>query len=225
MTDISPSTLTDLTPSGRFTEMARRGMLHTVSSLIDKHRKAIEKLTEIERSLQACNDPRSLAALGLWCIAKKKNFESEIKKRAGKLEGRKAALEKEIRQLTDELGRRRMEVEIIPIEEELRSDLAAMTSLVPQVVRKEDPFVGERNEVIDANLTLSTQEICRLLDQHFVREGEVCDQLPRTWAASYEVNSFLEAYLHPECRKLVHKLISVRRRLGVTASTQREKGR
>jgi hypothetical protein len=85
--------------------------------------------------------------------------------------------------------------------------------LVPRQVRKSDPSVVERNQVIDEHLNLTTVEICRILDQRSALNGEVSDWLPKAWAGDYEVNTFRDAYRHPRCRNRVHKLISVRRRL------------
>jgi len=87
-----------------------------------------------------------------------------------------------------------------------------MTSLEPRVIRKTDPCVAERNEVIDCNLNRPDQEICRVLDRNFIREGQACDYVPKSWLSRYGVPTFIEAYRHPECRNKVHKLISVRRR-------------
>ena len=195
----------DVGMSGRFLELARSGRLVPVSEAIQDRVKIAKELVEVEGKLRACNDPVKLPEFAVWCITRKKNFEPELRKLAANLEARKSKLLAKLHKIDQLLDQEQFV-------EEWTVDAAPMTSLVPRLVRKSDPFVVERNEVIDSNLKLSTQEICKLLDRNFPRDSHgCCDQLPRFWPRDFQVDTFLAAYRHPKCRNRVHRLISGRR--------------
>lgn len=193
--------------SGKFLELARNGELVTVSDAIHDRAQIATKLAAVEGKLKACNDPARLAEFEKWCRKGKKNFESRLRKLVADLENQKCLLLAEYRQIDQRIHQKEIAVE-------WEVDTAApMTSLVPRMVRKSDRCVAGRNEVIDCNLNLPDREICKLLDQHFTREGEVSDNLPKTWERSHRVQTFGAAYLDPKCRGKVHTLISKRRGL------------
>ena len=198
----------DVGISGKFIELARNGQLVAVSEAIHDRVKVSRKLVEVEGKLKACNDPAGLAEFEKWCRKGKRNFESRLRKRVADLENQKCLLLAEYRQVDQRIHQKELAVE-------WTTDPSALTtSLVPRLVRKSDTFVAARNEIIDRNLSLTNEEICRHLDQEFGWEGRECgEHLPKPWVVRYHVGSFLDAYRHPKCRNLVHKLISVRRRL------------
>jgi hypothetical protein len=197
----------ELGSSGQFMKLARNGQLMMVSKAIQHRSRLAKALVEIEGQLSACNDQASLAELAIWGLQRKRDFELNLRKLVASLETRKCQLLAEMHQIDQQLAQDHPSVEwtIYP---------TPLTSLVPRRVGKSDPYVVERNEVIDEHLSLSTEEICRLLDQHFARDGQVSDWIPKNWARDYEVDTFRDAYRHPQCRNLVHKLISVRRHVG-----------
>jgi hypothetical protein len=197
----------ELGASGKFIELARNGQLIVVSEAICDRSRVVKELTEVERQLIACNDNQSLAELAIWCVHKGRNFESRLRKLAAGLEAQKCRLLTELRTIDHQLAQEHPGVE-------WTAELAPISSLVPRLTRKTDPYVAERNEVIDEHLDLPNQQICKLLDQNFARGSRgCCDHLPRTWALTNKVHTFTGAYRHPQCRKLVHKMISVRRHL------------
>jgi|SRR5579864_503288 len=192
--------------SGGFLKLARNGQLVTVSSLIQKRAKVAENLIPVEAQLVACNHPTALVEFALWCLKRRKQFAVELPRKVQSLEVRKIQLRTEVERIDQLLAQDESSFE-------WTTDSGPMTSLVPRVIRKTDPCVAERNEVIDCNLNLPDQEICRVLDRNFTREGQGCDYVLKSWVSRYGVRTFIEAYRHPECRKKVHKLISVRRRV------------
>jgi hypothetical protein len=194
--------------SGKFLKLARNGRLVAVSGAIQNRAKIAKELAEVEGKLNACNDPATLSELAIWCSTRRGDFGPKLKKLAANLEYRKCRLLAALRGADQRLHQDELSLEwdVDPT--------ALMTSLVPRLVRKSDQFVAERNEVIDRNLNLTHEEICRHLDQELGWEGRECgEHLPKTWVLRYRIDSFLAAYRHPKCRNLVHKLISVRRRL------------
>jgi hypothetical protein len=192
--------------SGYFMALARNGQLAAVSDAVLNRVKIAKELAEVEGKLNACNDPTSLAEFEKRYRKSKRTFEPRLQKLAADLEDRKCRLLAELRQIDQRLD-----------PEELGGEWAVdprpMTSLVPRLVRKGDTFVAERNEIIDRSASLPDFDVCKVLDQHFAREGEVSDTFPRSWERSHRVQTFTAAYLNPECRGKVHTLISKRRRL------------
>jgi hypothetical protein len=159
-----------------------------VSSLIQDRVNTAEQLVAVEEKLRACNDPAKLAEFEKWCWKGKRDFQSRLPKLAADLEARKSGLLAKLQQIDQRLDQEEFGVEWVV-------DPAPMTSLVPRLVRKGDPSVAERNEVIDANLNRSALEICKLLDQELGWEDRECeDYLPEPWVRRYGVNSFLAAY-------------------------------
>jgi hypothetical protein len=191
--------------SGIFLTLARNEQLVPASKAILERERIAKELSEVEDQLRACNNPVSLSELATWCAKGKRDFKSRLTQKAAKLEARKLQLSAKLQQIDQQLAQ-------IDSSFEWTWDPSPMTSLVPRVARKTDPCVAERNEIIDANVDFTTQEICVALDRNFTRDGAVpCDQFPMGWFHDYGVATFREAYRHPECRSLVHKMISVRR--------------
>jgi hypothetical protein len=197
----------ELAASAQFIELERNGQLIAASEAIWDRSRVVEELAEVERQLIACNDKRSLAELAIWCLQRRRDFESRLRKLAASLEAQKYRLQTKLQTIDQRLAQAHSSVEWVV-------DPAPMTSLVPRRVRKSNPYVVERNQVIDDHLDLPAQEICKLLDENFSRDNYgCCDHLPKTWARSYKVHTFTDAYRHALCRNRVHKMISVRRYL------------
>jgi hypothetical protein len=197
----------DVGISGKFIKLERDGKIAVVSEAIRERVKIAKKLAEVEGKLKACNDPAKLAELDTWCRTRKRNFESRLRNIAADLEKRKPALLAKLHDIDQRLVQHEIAVEWTVDQD------ALITSLVPRLVRKSDTFVAERNEIIDGNLNLSDREICKLLDQHFTRDGELSEYFPKTWNRDHGVGTFTSAYLDPKCGGKVHTLISKRRGL------------
>jgi len=94
-------------------------------------------------------------------------------------------------------------------------DLPVVPAAVASSARitKHTVIVASRNAVIDRCLAkrLTNREICKRLDFEFANRGTM-KELPKSWVRRFGVKSFTEAYLHRECRKLLHRLINTRRK-------------
>jgi hypothetical protein len=190
--------------SGRFLQLARNGQVVAVSEVIQNRVSIARKLAEVEGQLSACNDPARLAELAIFCSTRKRDFELELRKVVANLEARKCRLLARLHQIDQRLDQEELSVEWVV-------NPAPMTSLVPRLVRESDPFVAQRNEIIDENINLSTLKICKILDRNFARDG-YCDHLPKSWALRCKVQNFIDSYRNSELRNNVQKMISVRRR-------------
>jgi hypothetical protein len=190
--------------SGRFIELARTGRLAPVSKAIWDRSHVARELAEIEAKLRACNDPATLAEFAIRCSTRTGDFISRLRQVVAKLEAQKSQVLAKLRKIDEQANKLDLGVE-------WAVTAAPMISLVPRHLKKADRHVVERNEVIDEHLGLAGREVCKVLDQHFVRDGQCYDHLPKTWALRHDVHTFTEAYRHPRCKNLVEKMISVRR--------------
>jgi hypothetical protein len=199
----------ELGTSGQFIELAQNGQLVPVSEMIRDRATITNELSGVERKLRSCNDPGRLAELAIWCKAKRLDFSSRLRGLVAKLEAQKSQLLTKLRENDEQLNQ-----EDSGVEWKIEADPRPSTSLVPQRLRlkKRDPSLAKRDAIIEANSNCSTEEICKTLDDYAVG-SEIIDWMPPSWVRTYAVTTFLEAYRHPECRNLVHKMISVRRRL------------
>lgn len=195
----------ELGTSGEFLKMWRNGQLENVCRLIDERDAIVTSLAEIELTRKSCNSPSALTEFAVCCGQRRRDFARELRKKAANLEDRRARLNAKLRDINERLA------SAVP-RLDFTIDSAPTGSLVPRVIRKQNEFVADRNNIIDDNATLPTEEICKLLDRHFSCKSEVYDQLPKSWARDFSVKTFRDAYRDPECRNRVHKLISVRRR-------------
>lgn len=201
--------INELATSGKFIVLDRNGRLVRVSKAIQNRTRILKELAEVDRKLRSCNNPAMLAELALWCNARKKDFSSRLRAEVEKLEDSKSKLLATLEEIN-------MGPDIM-VEAGVEStvDSETMTSLVPNLVRKGDEFVAERNAVIDDHCDQSAQEICTILDKKFSFERKCYDHLPKGWINKYGIANFTDAYRHAHCRKLVHKMISDRRRAGL----------
>jgi len=193
--------------SGVFLGLARNGQLFSLSDAIHDRGETVRNLVEVEGKLKACNNPAKLAEFEKWCRKGKRDFESRLRQVVTALEDRKCQLLDELHKMDQRLDRKEL-----GIEWEFDSNVT-MTSLVPRGVRKSDPSIAKRNEIIDANIERTDLEICKLLDQELGWLGEGSNSLPKSWERRHEVDTFVGAYHHAKCRNNLHKLISVRRSL------------
>jgi hypothetical protein len=205
---ISSSELITLTnelgASGRFIELARNGQLVAVSEAIWDRVRITKEIADVEGKLRSCNDPARLAAFAIWCSRRKVDFSSRLRDLVAKLEARKSQLLTNLHEVDQRLSQENSSLE-------WEVDPAPSTSLIPQRLRKKsDPSLVKRNAIIDANPNLPTEEICKTLDDS-ARGDEIIEWLPIGWVRNYQVETFLQAYRDPQCRDLVHKMISVRR--------------
>ena len=204
--------------SGWFLRLARDGQLNKVSDLVIKRTELMIDLAEVENLLVAFNDPRAISEFVVWCVNAKKEFISEFVKRVRKLEVRKASLHAKLRAVDGKLDELTKEE---PLEGEWTTSTEPMTSLVPRVVRKSNPYRAKRNEIIDQNHQKSTLEICTILDRTLGWEGIVDHRyFPERWAEDFGIRNFVNAYRDPRTKNCVNKMISGRRALRLTSRTE-----
>jgi hypothetical protein len=193
--------------SGKFLKLARTGQLYPICNLINQRQVLARKLTAVEGKLNACNHPAALKELATWC-RRKHDFTIRLPKIAADQEEKQRKLIAQIKEIDELLDKAELEWE-------WEIDLAPMTSLVLKIV--ENPFTAERNrtmdEIFSMNPNISDKEMCRALDQHLARDGEVCQHLPKRWFEHCAVRKFVEAYRHPDCKNRVESMISKRRAL------------
>lgn len=200
--------INEICTSGRFLKMVQSGRADTVIGLLVKRVAIASALGQIEAKLRACNDPVALTEFAVWCHKSKRNFGSELPKKAQALEAQKLQWQTELKQIDQLLAQEKAEFEWTTSTE--------ANSLVPRVVRATDPLLAARNSIIDQNLDQSHEEICTLLDFDLARDdGALPQGFPDTWVRDYGVHTFVEAYRHTECRNRVHKMFSARRRQGL----------
>jgi hypothetical protein len=200
-----PITLTnELGASGKFIELARNGQLVAVSEAIRDRVRITKEIADVEGKLRSCNDPARLAAFAIWCSTRKVDFSSRLRDLVVELEARKSQLLTKLLEIEQRLSQENPSLE-------WEVDSGPSTSLVPQRLRKKsDPSLVKRNAIIDANLNVPTEEICKTLDDA-ARGDEIIEWLPIGWTRNYGVGTFLQAYRHSQCRDLVHRMISGRR--------------
>jgi hypothetical protein len=196
--------------SGHFIEMAKAGTLAAISELIRECERLTDRLDDIEERLRACNNPIALARLEADCRLRRVDFVTQLQKLVRELEGDKAVTMAKLQQAKDR---------IVCEEPGLSTSTLVMPSAPPvlalrrmKVKREIDPNLITRGAVIDHNLDSPDLDICKKLDQLNRQGDQPNDQIPSSWYDKFGVKTFVQAYRHPGCRKLVHKMFSVRRR-------------
>ena len=96
--------LNDFTVSGKFIRMAKNATLMAVSEMILERARITSELQQVENKLLSCNHPPAVADYGLWCTRRKKDFETELKKLAAKLETKKSELKIELQHIEEQLA-------------------------------------------------------------------------------------------------------------------------
>lgn len=194
------------TVSGAFIMFTRNGTLVTVCDMIQERGKIAAELEKIEQQLLSCNNPLALACYARWCEIRKKDFSISLKELAEKLETQKLDLRQALQQIDEQLAQLNgaSEWTITP----------QFVSLTPMAATSPDPVMALRQMIIDQNLGKPHFEICKLLDFPW-REGEApAGFFPDSWSRKYGVKTFVAAYHHADCRKLVEPMISKRKQRG-----------
>lgn len=78
--------------------------------------------------------------------------------------------------------------------------------------RKPAFLIEARDRLIRREMDRSAQDICRKLDFEAEQRNRPAFGLPGNWTKRYGVQSYVQAYRHRDCRRLVEKLISVAKR-------------
>jgi hypothetical protein len=196
---VSGHCLSDLTVSGTFITMAQKGTLSAVSWMIHERTRIAADLQQVEQKLLACNNPLALASLAGWCERRNRDFGTELKQRAAKLETKKCELKDELLQIDERLA-----LENIGPEWTFAPDFASLI----EISRPHDPTVAVRFMIINKNPGKSAFEICKVLDSH-LRDGELpVGFFPESWTRDFGVKTFVDAHRHPECNNRVAKMIT-----------------
>lgn len=188
--------------SGTFIMLARNGNLITVCEMIQKRAEIAEQIQQVEQQLLSCNNPYALSLLGLWHGSRNRNFENEFIELAEKLETKKRELALALQKIDEQLALQNLGFDWKVI--------TGFVNLIPTGARPLNPSVVFRNMIIDQNLKKSGLDICRILDSNFRETERPPGFLPESWQEKYGVKTFVAAYCHPDCRKLVEPMISKR---------------
>jgi hypothetical protein len=233
--------------SATFIQMSKNGMLPEVSRLVRQHQKLGQRLAIVEAQLRLCNETSALADYAEFCKEKNWNFEKKLTALANGLEANKKKLLEKIRKV--EKAALKAE-RILPnsaktgaLESAQPKTLEALVhevkkravatylqekvyvpevpiSLVPNREPTSHPDVEARDRFIGRNTRSSARELCRLLDDKFLRDGSGPRALPSGWHDKFGVRNFVEAYRNEECRPLLQTLISkAKKRYRLTSHT------
>jgi hypothetical protein len=196
----------ELTVSGTFLMLAQNGNLMTVTQMIQERARIAADLQRVEEKLLSCNNPLALARYARSCEKRNKDFGTELRRLAVKLETQKCELTLALQQIDEQFAQQNLGFKWMIT--------TAFVSLLPTANAPPDPVVALRYMIIDQNLGKPHSEICQLLDFPW-REGESpTGFFPDSWTRDYGVKTFVAAYRHPNCRKRVEPMISKRNKRG-----------
>jgi hypothetical protein len=194
--------MSEFTASAQFLVMAQNGNLMKVCQLIRERAKIAADLEQVEQQLRSCNHPTALSEFGQCSKTRRKTFETELIRLVDKLEVRKCERRARLQQIDERLAQ-----ECAGLEWRTTTTFA---SLIPET-RAVDPAVTHRFIIIDKHLEKSDLDICRILDSTWRRGEAPAGFLPDNWTERYGVTTFVGAYSHPACRRLVGPMIAKRR--------------
>jgi hypothetical protein len=198
------TTVNDLTVSGKFLAMAANGSLMVVGPLILERAKITEEIRMVEQRLHSCHHPQAVAGLAEWCVERNKDFDTEFRSLVDSLETQKRKLTVALQEIDEKLAP-------YNVVSDWRMDPDVVSLLPPS---RSDPVVASRSMIIFQNREKPDLQICRILDSPW-RNGEPPERFfPPGWREKYGVTGFVAAYYRPECRNLVHTMISKGRKRG-----------
>ena len=227
--------VTSPAPSARFMQMSRDGILPEVSRLIRQHQKLGQRLAIIEMQLRLCNDPPALVEYAEFCKQKNWSFEKKLKALVNRLESKRAELRQKIRRIekaalnaermlpksakSDTLGSGQPKSSQALVDEVKSRAVAAYLqekvyvpegpiSLVPNREPTTHPDIEARDKFIARNGKRTAREICKLLDDEFLRDGKRPRAFPSGWRDKHDVKTIVEAYRSEECRPLLRPLFA-----------------
>lgn len=184
-----------------------------ISTLSAEYRQLSSRLRKVEYDLNCCNYPAWLQSFEKQCRRLKRDPNLELRRRAEQLEEQKSFL---IKQLDD--TRTRLHA-LEPTALEVHHTLSGLvpSNRRPEATsvssRRENSDVAARNAVIDSLLDQPALGICSELDDRFPANDRPAAQFVDSWFRKFAVKAFIQAYNHEQCRRLVHTLISKRRKL------------
>jgi hypothetical protein len=193
-----------LTDKARFSEIRQ---LFTEYSLL------IERLAKAQHGLHNCMHPEWLFSFGNRCRRLRLDPNQELVEQERKLSIERTELT---------IGIEEVRRQLLQLEPRALDACHTMVGALPFLSHRRDlqeskrqgrktPAVEARNSVIDCHLKLPNLGICQELDGEFPYTDRPAPQFPDNWFRCFNVKSFLEAYEHGECSRLVQTMISKRR--------------
>jgi hypothetical protein len=196
--------------SGAYIRLSQKGELQRLFALRKKLTQLESDFTNTLESIAACNNPNWLDEFA----RSKKNkgrFVTALTQHVVRLEDRKAKLLiqknkvlRKIREISDQVPE--------AISNSLATPFVNRTLLekigAPEVGPNTNVPVLLRDFTIQKYANLSNPEICVKLDAELLQHEGLPNGFPETWNEKFQVNTYVSAYQHENCRALVQKLIS-----------------
>jgi hypothetical protein len=183
-----------------------------ISDLFAELSQGESRLTRVKAQLDNCNHPLWLNSFGRRCERRKRDPRLELPSLVSGLEAEKKQLELRITDVRRDLAQ--LEPTAVNVTTALAEPVSGF-STSPVKRRVQNPDMAARNALIDSLLEESDLAICKALDFDLARpDGRPTMGLPQSWVSAFNVHTFCAAY--SRCPKLVHTLISKRRRLALS---------
>lgn len=199
--------------SGRYIELAEQGKLDELLGLQEKRRQLLDDLTIVESGLSQFGNQVWLLNFYVKAQKRARKFGQELRRRAGQLELRRTKLRTQIEEIEKQIAR----VEPLILEVPLQG--IPVVERLPAIKSGENPFVLVRDYAIKlaASEGLSDLDICKRLDLTLtVRGAEAPVGMPEQWVEDFgeawkrteERVSYVRAYLDPNTKNRMQKMIS-----------------
>jgi hypothetical protein len=193
--------------SGAFIRSSLDGSLPQLIAICEELQQATTRKKRLERQLRQLNNPCWLSH-----FAKRigeKNFALSLTRRAERLEAQLAAVTQTVRGLVAHL-----ECADATIVSAFQNDPVSLPSerartRAMSCKNRRQSALDRRRRMILRFSGQSHLNICHELDEAFPPPHVgVAPEFPATWSKRFGVRTFAQAYHHPLCRKLVHRLLS-----------------
>jgi hypothetical protein len=195
----------DVGLSGVLIRLARNGKLPQVIKLFRAYQRVQTALANVEFDLRGCNHSMAVD-FASRCLARKRDFESEIRALATRRELEKVKLHAELTALKEQLELAGVPIATFP---DWVVPFGTKTlTLRTQRRTRHSPIIASRNAAIEKGLDkgLSVLDICRQMDFEFVSREGPPREVPKPWH-KFGVMTFTGAYMNEECRPLVFAMI------------------
>ena len=197
--------------SGAYIYLAQKGELQRVTKLRTEYSALTLKLSEVEKSLQECNDPNWLEEFSKRVSRKGKSFQTALPSHVKQLERRKAqAVARRNKVFTKIQG-----IEVVAPEGTFTTlaippnkQAFSQTLQSLPIGSNTNAHKRFRDQLIRELAHFSDKEICLRLDALLMLRDSPPIGFPDDWPEKHKVSNYLDAYASASCRRLVQKLIS-----------------
>jgi hypothetical protein len=184
--------------SGAFLGSAGRGLLHPLASEALRFAKLIRKRNTLRNKLGLYNNPKWMARLAEKTSPRK--FKRQVMQEVTRLEAELAGVNADCELVRLRLQKDHPEiVAAIESSEKLSGNIDSTSRR--EMLPSKNAAIQKRNQCIRKFRHASHVNICFELDDASI-------PIPATWRKKFGVSNFSDAYSHPKCRRLVHRLLS-----------------